>query len=147
MKYFSQGTEHITVLCMEKKVNKREHISEILPYYWGFSVSLGPTFVILELKFLVWKGPVFRPWVLACVYFIIQLYCSFSFMISRLQHHSILLLSSLWSSVAVEPSGPSAYYLVKPVTSLWVSWVQGAQLSGTYLRLGPNFPNEKHWPN
>ena len=61
MKYFSQGAKHIIVLCMEKKVNKREHINEILLYYWGFPVSLRLTFVILELKFLVWKGPVFRP--------------------------------------------------------------------------------------
>ena len=74
------------------KVNKKEHINEILPYYWGFPVSLRPTFVILELKFLVWKGPVFRPWVLVCVYVIILLYCPFSSMMFRLQHHSTCCL-------------------------------------------------------
>lgn len=43
MKYFSQGAEHITVLCMEKKVNKREHINEIsailLGVYWEFEAN------------------------------------------------------------------------------------------------------------
>ena len=60
---------------MEKKVNKREHINELLPDYWEFSVSLRATFVIPELDFLMWKG-VFRPLVLSCVYFIILLYYS-----------------------------------------------------------------------
>lgn len=111
MKYFSQDAEHITVLCMEKKVNKREHINEILPYYWGFPVSLRPTFVIPELKFLIWKGPVFRPWVLACVYFIILLYYSFSFMMSRLQHHSTCRL------VLFE-----VQLLLSPVDHLLITW-------------------------
>lgn len=96
---FSTRAEHTAVFDMERKVNQREDVNELLPGHEGFCE--------FEVHFhhpRVGFSHVLRPLVLACVY-----YCSHLSPLwspdCRITVHATF--DSLWSSATVKHSGPS----------------------------------------